>query len=79
MENLCWGSAKENEQDKKRHGTYNHGGIKTHNAKLDDKRALEMLRLIEEDALSQKEIGRIFGVSQSTVSYVKLRKRWTDV
>lgn len=48
-------------------------------AKLSDSDALEIRILIAANNLSQSEIGAMFGVSQNTVSRIKLRKNWRHI
>lgn len=45
-------------------------------AKLTEDQAMEIRRLADEGAMSQPEIGALFGVGQQCVSLIKQRKRW---
>jgi transcriptional regulator of met regulon len=76
-ENLAWGTKKENWQDMRRHGTYPHGsrhGV----SKLTEEKVLGILLLLKE-GVTQREIAQRFGVTQSNVSCIALRKTWTHV
>jgi predicted DNA-binding protein (UPF0251 family) len=42
-------------------------------AKLKDSEAVEVLELVRDGKLAQTEIGKMFGVSQATVSRIKMR------
>lgn len=70
---LRWATHRENEADKLRHGTSQHG-VRNAQAKLseDDVRAIRNLRGV----LHQRAIGQRFGISQTAVSMIHLRKRW---
>lgn len=49
------------------------------NTKLNKEQALELIRLCRAGNLSQTEIGKIFGVSQATVSAIFLGSRWKGI
>lgn len=62
VDNLCWGTPKENSHDSLRHDT--HGG------KLTEQQKKEVCNLWATGRVTQKEIGCKFGVTQSNVSYL---------
>lgn len=70
--NLRWDTRKNNHRDKKKHGTQQ-VGERGSNAKLTDKEALEIRRL-RKNGMKQGEIAKMFGISQSSVSSIILRR-----
>ncbi len=74
-ENLVYGEVKENYADSVLHGTNARGEI-CGNAKIKDGDVLKIRRLLADGNLTQNEIGNMFGVTQSNISYIKLRKGW---
>lgn len=81
--NLSYGTRAENEQDKKRDGTFNHGGSKTgeenQNAVLTTEKVLQLRKLRAAYGYSQKELAEHFGITQATVSQILSRKTWRHV
>lgn len=49
----------------------NKSGMNNGNAALNEKQVLEIIRLINEGLLTQKEIGLIYNIAQTTVSNIK--------
>jgi predicted XRE-type DNA-binding protein len=47
--------------------------------KLTEENIKEIKFLLEQDILSQKEIAKIFGVVQTTISMIKLNKAWSHI
>jgi hypothetical protein len=72
VENLVWGTQQENIDDKFRHGTICHGD-RHYNAKLTDAQ-VEEIRRLHAVGHTQTAIASIYGVSQSNVSSIVLRK-----
>lgn len=72
--NLCWGTPKENEQDKVAHGTAPMG-TKQPGALLDEER----VRLIRSSPLSLNALAAQLGVSRYTVRDVRKRWSWKHV
>lgn len=72
--NLAWGTPKENDQDRRRHGTFIEG--ERHGA---SKLTEQDIRLIRAADASQASIARRFKVSQSLISMIKSRQRWAHV
>jgi hypothetical protein len=72
--NLAWGTPSENDEDRRRHGTFvqgeKHGG-----AKLTD----HDVRLIRAMQGTQSSIAKRFAVSPSLISMIKSGERWTHV
>jgi hypothetical protein len=77
LDNLAWGTALENTDDKRRHGTLRgaHKGSAHHNAKLSED-AVEAIFNMRARGMQQKDIARFFGVSQSNISWVLNNKSW---
>jgi hypothetical protein len=76
IENLVWGTQAENQADRIRHGTSNLGernGL----AKLTEANVREIRKLLGQ-GVPGMTIGRLYGVSQTTISYIK-RKGWSHV
>jgi hypothetical protein len=75
--NLCWGTRRENELDKRAHGT-NQAGVRNGGSKLteDDVRAI---RRLVKDGEAQTSVADRFHVSQSVISCIASRKRWRHV
>jgi hypothetical protein len=72
--NLAWGTPLENDEDRKRHGTFVQGELHG-GAKLTDKQIL----LIRKADGTQKTIAQQFGVSPSLISMIKSKRRWGHV
>jgi hypothetical protein len=74
IENLRWGTPKENSEDRKRHGTYlcgeNVGG-----AKLKENEVQEVRQLIA-SVMSDKRIAKKFSVSSSCIQGIRDGKTW---
>lgn len=72
--NLAWGTPAENDDDRRKHGTFVQG--ERHGAaKLTE----QDIRLIRLSTSSQASIARRFNISQSSVSMIKSRQRWAHV
>jgi hypothetical protein len=76
LNNLCYGTRKENHADKNRHGTALKGED-LHNAKLTEFGVRVIRRLV--GSLTGREIANIFGVGPMTISRVKNSGSWTHV
>ena len=77
IENLCWGTPRENVQDAIKHGTavcLRHGEQSVA-SKLSYTEVLEIRRLYQE-GFKQKDIGEKFGVTQRHVSDIVNGKTW---
>lgn len=74
--NLVWGTAKENAEDRDRHGrTYR--GSRHHSSKLSDQDVQEIRRRYAEGGISQAALAAEFGVRQSSICGIvngKVRK-----
>ncbi len=72
--NLRWTTGWQNEHDKRRHDTIMLG-IRNHQAKLTEERVLH-IRTSTESGVS---LARLYGVTPTTISYVRKRKTWVHV
>lgn len=74
LENLCWGTPKENQHDRVRHGTSNFGDMnpsgKLTSGAVRDLRALSLI------GLSLDELSDIFGIHREHVRVILLRRMW---
>jgi hypothetical protein len=73
---LSWKTRTENEADKIFHGT-RYYGEKVHAAKLRSADVVKIRALLGEK--TQQEIADFFGVSQSTIAYIKTGRNWRSV
>lgn len=75
--NLYWGTQRENMRDRVRHGTHCRGE-RANTAKL-DRSAVERIKLLKSicPSMSQKEIAKVYKVSQSTISSIQNGRNWT--
>ena len=76
-QNLCWGTAKENCEDKRRHGNMNYGernGL----AKLSPEKVKEM-RSLYAKGLTHQKISDLFGITRANVGYIIRRDTWKHI
>ena len=66
LENLCWGTASDNQRDKIQHGTYQYGESNP-GAKLTDAEAIEIRKSKER----LRVLSRRYGVAESTISRIR--------
>lgn len=82
LDNLKWGTRSENCQDAIKHNTKyrpNHRGTKNNRAKIDDKKALEIKKLIQEGKLKNKEIALECRVTLNIVKNIKYCGVWGHI
>lgn len=86
IENLKYGTKKENQKDRILHGTNyynltneNTKGSNNFKAKLNEKQVRIIKWLLKDNYLTQREIGEVFSVSQSTINLIKNKKLWKHV
>jgi HNH endonuclease len=77
LENLCWATHQENAADKAIHGTQLLGR-QCPNAKLTEWDIPVILRLYDE-GIPQEVIGRVFGVTQTTIGEIVRGEKWRHV
>lgn len=75
--NLAWGSYKDNEADKKLHGTYVFGE-KHHNSILNEKLVKEIRELYSR-GFSQIKISRFLSINRGTIGHVVRGESWSHV
>src|ERR1700738_11373 len=77
LSNLCWGTHKENEGDKRRHGTTNQGE-RNGSCRFSDATISELIRLYKTGRYSQVELSVMMGIHRSTIcGILKGRSRKT--
>jgi hypothetical protein len=77
LENLAWGTHRDNEADKDRHGTRLIGS-RHHRAKLTEAQVIE-IRAIYDTGAPLGEIARRFNVSKSQICVIGKRRKWKHV
>ena len=77
LENLCWGTGKQNAEDRRRHGTAN-VGERNGQARFSEE-LVGHLRSGRASGLSQAQLSRRYGVSQSHISKILSGKRRTYI
>lgn len=75
LENLCWGTRKENEADKIRHGTTNRGE-KGSNVRLTEKQVILIFNAYHAGGYTQRELAKMFKVCESTIQAIVGKKTW---
>lgn len=79
LDNLAWGTPKENGQDRVRHGTQRNAyGESNAVAKLTEADVLVIVARADAGE-KQDDIAADYGISQSLVSYLKPGKKWTHI
>lgn len=79
-DNLEWVTNLENRKHAKENLKREHPkGSKVKTAKLSETKVLEIKRLLSEGKLYQKDIAAIFGVAQSTITWIKKGGGWSHV
>lgn len=75
--NLCWGTLKENSDDRLKHGTKTFG-TRSGTAKLTDD-DIPQIRLLIQEGMPQRTIATRFGVSQRAISCVNKGHTWSHI
>ena len=78
LENLYWGNQSMNEEDKKRHGTWQ-GGENNGYAKLSETQVIKIRLLYKRGKFGYLKVAKMFGVSSSTIRNIILRKIWKHI
>ena len=82
IENLCWGTRKENAQDSIRHGTFripNVRGSKVGSAKLTERDVRMIIYMYRTGLFLQREIAKIYKLTQAGISRIILKKNWKHI
>lgn len=74
--NLAWGTHKDNEADKRRHGR-TLAGEKVHSAKLSTPQVGEIRNSLK-SGVSQRDLMSKYGVSRSTITSINMNASWYD-
>jgi hypothetical protein len=77
LRNLCWGTRKENAQDRDRHG-HTPRGEQHHQGKLTEGQVL-FIRSELERGRSAYSLAYQFSVSNNMLSFIKHRKQWSHI
>lgn len=77
LSNLAWATRKQNHAMKKIHGTAQ-WGENNHFTKLDSIKVLEIRQALSGGA-KLSELAPLYGVCESTISYIRLRKTWRHI
>ena len=77
--NLEWCNAKYNNEFRFKFGNDDLKGSKHHKSKIDESIALEIYNLCLSGKYNQTEISKLYNVSMSIVSRIKLKKSWKHV
>lgn len=78
LENLRWGTRRQNMRDKFIHGTHLHGE-RSPNAKINDSQAKAIIQLLRTGKLMQKEIAARFGINPGIVQAIASGKTWRRI
>ena len=75
LDNLCWGTPKENQTDRIVHGTDSRGT--THGkSKLQEEQVRVIFHAYHDGYYTQREIAEAFGIAQTEVSAIANKKIW---
>lgn len=77
LENLAWGTRKQNAADKRQHGSH-HQGSRCHRSKLTEADVIR-IREMRRDGVSPAEIARAFGVARVTATRAALGDNWQHI
>lgn len=80
LDNLCWGTPKENMQDRELHGnTFHAQGEKQGASKLTERDVRMIVYMYRTGEFFQREIAEIYNIGRELVSKIILRKRWKHI
>lgn len=77
LDNLRWDTPKGNTADKHQHGTFPRGVVNGR-AVLNEEQVRDIRKLYA-TGLTQREIGEMYGLRDTTISAITRRKRWSHV
>lgn len=78
LENLCWGTPKENAQDRQLHGNVPRGELNGH-SKLTEEQVRLIFNAYHDGAYFQYELAEMFGVNKGTIQAVVSGRSWKHV
>ena len=81
LENLCWGTPRENGQDTKKHGNHIgiNEGIENGQSKLIEQDIRIIIYMHRTGEFTQREIANIYNVTDATVSKIINKKLWKHI
>lgn len=80
LNNLCWGTKKENQNDSKRHGTMNRAKGENHgHVKLTKFEVLRIRLLYQTGRYYQRELAKMFSVHRSTIGFIVRKEHWRHI
>lgn len=77
ISNLAWGTAKENADDRERHGMTAHGENHRNSKMTSD--AVSRMRALNKSGKSYSSLARTFDLEKSTVRMICLRRAWSHI
>ncbi len=75
LENLCWGTPQENQQDRIQHGTSNRGS-RNGQTKLKEKDVRTIFQMCQDGEATHQELTDTFGVSRKTIRNIATKQTW---
>ena len=78
LDNLCWGTRLQNQQDRIKHGTTN-CGERNGRSKITEKKVRRIRQMLKIGILSQKRIAQFYQITQMTVSNIKQKRIWKNI
>lgn len=75
VQNLAWGTSRENEADKKRHGTYQSGG-RASGAKLTEESVLAIRHIRAAGLMTVRQMAIAFGVTEFAIYEIVKNRTW---
>ena len=75
LKNLCWGTSKQNGEDRVRHGT-SARGVRHGMAKLKEEQVKQIRKLYGTGNYSQRKLAKIFKVTQPMIGYIVRKESW---
>jgi hypothetical protein len=77
-EHLKIGDHQKNMRDRMNHGHYKIFGVDNPNAILVPEKVAEIRKMYESGKYTEKKLGELYGVSQTTVSRIVLKQTWQE-
>ena len=78
LDNLCWGTPKENQADRRKHGTDSRG-ITHGMSKLCEEQVRVIFQAYHDGYYTQREIAKAFGIAQTLVSAISKKSIWAHL
>lgn len=77
LDNICWGTKEENDQDNVRLGVFS--GTNNPRAKVSEDDVREIREMYDSGRYSQSKLGKMYGVGQDTISSIVRRETWSHI